>query len=80
MFKNIHIMVPAEIRLSDQELQTKAQESLLCNLYADDLVTEVQIMGTLNLSRRQFHDLLHKYHVAPLHTEEDLEDELNFSR
>lgn len=80
MFKDIHIMVPAEIKLSDQALQVKAQESLLCALYAEDLANEVQIMQMLNITRREFHDLLYKYHVAPLHTDEDLEDELNFAQ
>lgn len=80
MFKDIHIMVPAEIQLSEQELQAKAQESLLCSLYAEDLANEVQIMQMLNITRREFHDLLAKYHVAPLHTDEDLEDELHFAR
>lgn len=80
MLKDIHVMVPAEIELSDSELQKKAQESLLCSLYADDLANEVQIMQLLHITRREFHDLLYRYNIAPLHTDEDLEDELTFAR
>lgn len=79
MYKDISISVPAEVNLSEQELKTKAQEALLCNLYAEDKVSEVQACQLLNVNRRQFHKLLQQYHVSSLHTDEDFEDELHFA-
>lgn len=71
MFKDIHIMVPAEIALSEQELQVKAQESLFCALYAEGILTQSQAAKYLNQSIQEFQALLRSRNISHLGHQED---------
>lgn len=75
---NINFELPIEVNSSEQELSIMAKEFLLCSLYVQDKVTEMQATTMLNLTRREFNAMLQKYNIPRLHTEEDLEHELNF--